>query len=330
MKDRLQFSERSYAPVQCTAGRSYFVIRGDGTIYRCLYNPQALGSITQPRPPVLPGALLTCQHKNAHGSLDDRCHPSGDLMFCTWWENGVMHEAPWPPWNEGKQPEESVGDRAYFVCLPVNSRCNLACSFCCNFYMETPDGKVIGRPKDHAKDLPLETWSGFVARCASVFKWCHFAFLGGEPTLYHALPELAAKIVAAGWEVGICSNMMATPVFARIIDLCPDPSLLSFTASCHPSATGFDWDRYIQSVAICASAGCKVRATLVSWPEHTYAYEWIRDRLASIGVPIWLKAIGGYDIGPDWPYVKRMGGTMQTYEYLRQIGWIGDKTPAGA
>lgn len=127
------------------------------------------------------------------------------------------------------------------------------------------------------------------------------------------------------WEVGICSNMMATKVFDNIVRLCPDTSLVSITASCHPSATGFDWDKYVRSVAICVSAGIKVRATLVSWPEHTYAYEWIRDRLASMGVPLWLKAIGGYDIGPDWGYVSRMGGTKQTYEYLREIGWIGDK-----
>lgn len=87
-------NELSGKPVICTGGRSYFVIRGDGRMYRCLYNPQVVGRIQDEELPQLSGEAMVCKWKNTHDRLVDSCHPSGDLMFATFWEDGQRCEAP--------------------------------------------------------------------------------------------------------------------------------------------------------------------------------------------------------------------------------------------
>jgi FkbM family methyltransferase len=325
-------NQLSGKPVVCTGGRTYYVIRGDGSLYRCLYNPQVVGNIQDKELPQLSGKGLACSWKNNHDMLVDSCHPSGDLMFASFWEDGQRCEAPWPHWHEPKTPEEDkiVKDKAYFQVLPVNSRCNHACQYCCNFYFETDDGKVIGRPKDHDTDLPLEAWEDFLDNCAKKLEFAHFGFLGGEPMLYRHMPELVALIVNKhGWEVGICSNMSLTRKFKQIAELV-DPNrrhLVRFSASLHPSENrGFKWDNYWASVRSMRASGFDVRATMVSWPEQTYLYDELRERLATIDVDLHLKGIGGYGEdkipGIDWNYIKANDGALETPDYLSKIGWF--------
>lgn len=325
-------NELSGKPVICTGGRSYYVIRGDGSLYRCLYNPQVIGNIKDQDLPQLSNQGLACKWKNTHDMLVDSCHPSGDLMFATFWDDKQRCEAPWPHWHEPKTPDEDkiIKDKAYFQVLPVNSRCNHACQYCCNFYFETEDGKVIGRPKDHSTDLPLEVWEHFLRNCAKKLEFAHFGFLGGEPMLYRHIPELVAMIVNQyGWEVGICSNMSLTSRFNKIAELV-DPNrrhLVRFSASLHPSENrGFKWENYWASVRSMRAAGFDVRATMVSWPEQTYLYDELRERLAKIDVDLHLKGIGGYgdDKIPsiDWDYIKANDGAMETPDYLKKIGWF--------
>lgn len=309
--------------VVCTAGRSYYVVRGDGRIYRCMFNPQVIGHINDRHVPQL--ADGKCAWKESHTGLDATCHPSGDLMFCTWWEaDGTRHEAPGCWWSEAQEPTKAKGDAAYLMFMPVNSRCNLACAYCCNFYFECEDGTVIGRPRDHRSNIPLHELQAFADRCAQRFGWMHWAMLGGEPTLYPWLPELTADILRRGWEVGICSNMQLTKVFERVVRLMPGGShtRLKVSASLHPAARGFNWQHYLSSVAVCRSAQIEVRASLVSWPEQTYAYDRYADILQTLGVRLWLKGCGGYDTQPDHPFVRSRGGFRETFDELRSLGWM--------
>jgi FkbM family methyltransferase len=282
--------------------------------------------------PQLLGEAMTCKWKNTHDRLVDSCHPSGDLMFVTFWEEDQRCEAPWPHWSEPQSPncEEIKKDAAYFQVLPVNSRCNHACPYCCNFYFETDDGQLIGRPKDHDKDLPLDVWEKFLKNCSKKLDFAHFGFLGGEPMLYRHMPQLVAMIVNEyHWEVGICSNMSLTAKFKEIANLV-DPNwrhLVRFSASLHPSENrGFKWDNYWASVRAMRVAGFDVRATMVSWPEQTYLYEELREQLNTIDVDLHLKGIGGYGDdkvpGIDWDYIKKHDGTLETPDYLKKIGWF--------
>lgn len=325
-------NELSGKPVICTGGRSYYVIRSDGKLYRCLYNPQVVGHMGDDELPQLLGEAMTCKWKNTHDRLVDSCHPSGDLMFVTFWEEDQRCEAPWPHWSEPQSPncEEIKKDAAYFQVLPVNSRCNHACPYCCNFYFETDDGQLIGRPKDHDKDLPLDVWEKFLKNCSKKLDFAHFGFLGGEPMLYRHMPQLVAMIVNEyHWEVGICSNMSLTAKFKEIANLV-DPNwrhLVRFSASLHPSENrGFKWDNYWASVRAMRVAGFDVRATMVSWPEQTYLYEELREQLNTIDVDLHLKGIGGYGDdkvpGIDWDYIKKHDGTLETPDYLKKIGWF--------
>lgn len=321
----LQFHAATGVPVVCTAGRSYHIIRGDGRIYRCMYCPTVLGSIHDASLPQLEASRLICTWKNNHARLDDTCHPSGDLMFASWWENDRMHEAPWPWWDEAKDPRRTRDDATYLMIFPVNSKCNLACPFCCNYYTELEDGRTTGRPPDHTRDLPLSDWMGFADRMSAKITWAHWAFLGGEPTLYHELAPLVRHLVCArGWEVGICSNMMRTQVFCDIVAALGDghQHQLQITASLHPSSPRFSWHNYLSSVALLRSAGYLVRATLVAWPEQTYMYDVYQERLAAIGVPLRLKACGGYKTGADGAYIAQRGGYRETFDELREIGWL--------
>ena len=325
-EDLLEFRSKTGCPVICTAGRSYYVIRGDGKIYRCLYNPQVLGNIQDATLPQLDGGGLVCHHKNNHSKLDDSCHPSGDLMFATFWENQIKNEAPWPWWHEDNDPRKAKSDAAYFIVLPVMSKCNLACPYCCNFYFEEEDGTTVGRPKDHDKDMPLEAFVNFANAASKKLKWAHFGFLGGEPTLYKPLPELVDHLVnVLNWEVGICSNMMITNCFRKIAESVKGTGrehLVKISASLHPSSPRFDWSKYLSSCIACKEAGLDVRGTLVSWSEQTYMFEHYRDELAKYGVTLTLKGCGGYDHKADQNYVAAHGGHRQTYEVLQEIDWI--------
>jgi MoaA/NifB/PqqE/SkfB family radical SAM enzyme len=319
--------ELSRKPVTCTAGRSYFVIRGDGKIYRCLYNPKVVGDMSLPELVQLSGGAMVCDWKNSHDKLVDSCHPSGDLMFATFWEGGVKNEAPWPFWSEPEDPAKAVADKAYFQVLPVMSRCNHACPYCCNFYFEADDGTIVGRPKDHDKDLALGTWTRFLETCARKLEFAHFGFLGGEPMLYSHIVPLVAEIVnERGWEVGICSNMSLTRKFREIAETIHPGKrhLVKFSASLHPSESrAFRWEVYWESVKLLKDAGFEVRATMVSWPEQTYLFEELSEKLASIGVHLRLKGCGGYEIPAiDWAYIGQHGGTSETPDYLKEIGWF--------
>jgi MoaA/NifB/PqqE/SkfB family radical SAM enzyme len=334
-EEALRFkSEKSGRPVLCTGGRSYWVIRGDGKMYRCLYNPVVVGTIFDEDLRQLGGKEMTCLWKNAHDSLTDSCHPSGDLMFATYWDleggRATRRQAPWSgsKWQEPDDPRvaEPCSDKAFFQVLPVNSRCNLACPYCCNFYYEDEDGKVVGRPRDHAEDLPMAAWTTFLERAARKLRFAHFGFLGGEPTMYSHMAELTATICNdRGWEVGICSNMMKTSVFEDIVSrLRPEARpLFRASASLHPFSRNFRWENYWESVRLLRDAGIVVRATMVSWPEQIHLYDDYSAQLAELGVHLHLKGIGGYDLPKeDWDYIGSKGGTAETPDYLKRIGWF--------
>ena len=321
-------------PVICTGGRSYWVIRGDGKMYRCLYNPQVVGTIFDEELKQLEVKDMVCRWKNTHDMLVDSCHPSGDLMFATYWDctdgKTTRQQAPWSgsKWQEPDDPRKDppCKDQAFFQVLPVNSKCNFACAYCCNFYYEDENGKIVGRPKDHTKDLPMDVWKTFLARAAKKLKFAHFGFLGGEPTMYSHMAELTKWICNEhDWEVGICSNMSRTEVFADITSGLREDRKHRFrvSASLHPFSKNFKWERYWESIKILRDAGIMVRATMVSWPEQIHLFDEFQPQLASLGVHLHLKGIGGYDLPQkDWEYISSKGGTVETPEYLKKIGWF--------
>lgn len=314
-------------PVWCTGGVSYFVVRGDCKVYRCLYNPEVLGDLASFDR--LDAKRMKCLHKESHVGLGHTCHPSGDLMFATWWDrSGARHVAPWAAkkWVEGASPEEAERRSAFFVCLPVDSKCNFRCRYCCNFYHELTDGTVVGRPRDHWSDAPIDAWDGLL-RFVEGLDYARCGFLGGEPTLYSHLPELAARLVERGVEVEICSNMSSTKTVSKICDECQSrrkkDGLLSFSASLHPSSPGFSWRVFLESVSTAVASGARVRATMVSWPEQMRLYHHCKARLEkTAGVSLWLKPLGGYESSPEERAFVEAAGPSSTPEALEKLGWI--------
>lgn len=319
--------------VFCTAGVSYFVVRGDGKVYRCLYNPRLVGTLEGFDRLSYPE--MRCSHKLSHTRLDDTCHPSGDLMFATWWEDGPakrIHRAPWSgkKWREGSVPEEAERKSAVFVCLPVDSKCNFRCPYCCNYYSELSDGTVVGRPKDHWSDLPLSAWDGLLSFVEGL-SYAHVGFLGGEPTLYAHLAGLSSELVSRGVEVGVCSNMSLPKTVREVASRCrrSGSSLLSFSASLHPSSPGFRWKTFLESVEAALEHGARVRATMVGWPEQMRLYSHCAARLEKVGVSLWLKPIGGYDLSEADLAFVRSKGPQSTPEALDAIDWVAWSEQSG-
>lgn len=106
--------------------------------------------------------------------------------------------------------------------------CNYRCSYC---VQKHADG--IGGPDDAALERGLE------ALTALPGVW-EFKISGGEPFLLKRLPDVAARLVAAGHRVSLLTNLsVPLPVIDRFIDAAGD-GLRTFSCSMHLEETSVE------------------------------------------------------------------------------------------
>ncbi len=128
--------------------------------------------------------------------------------------------------------------------------CNYRCSYCVQKHAEG-----IGGPDDAALDR------GIAVLAALPGAW-EFKISGGEPFLLKRLPEVAARLVAAGHRVSLLTNLsVPLPVIRRFIDAAGD-GLRTFSCSLHLEETSAD-EFLAKAQAVQALLSTRERASFV-------------------------------------------------------------------
>ncbi len=168
-----------------------------------------------------------------------------------------------------------------FLWLELTNRCNLECVHC---YADSAPSA------GHDDVLNADDYEGLLSEAAELGTR-RVQFIGGEPTLNHALPRLIASAKGMGYElVEVYSNLIN--LSEELLDCFAEygvgvaTSIYGHEATLHDQVTRRpgSFQRTVNNVRRVIARDLRVRAAMVIMPENAFAVEATRSFLLGIGV----------------------------------------------